>query len=188
MKQKRMQKNRAVTIKSNTPAPDRKQGGAVLIVCLVMLTILTIIGIGTTTDISFQSNMVRNSQLRLNAFNTALSELNGQYRRLDNAADASTENLLNEALDLGEAPIPAADLTQTSANNPFSQSASVVCLDPDEKMLKKMGGYEIDNDSPFEPLYFELNSIVELDNTGVGSSQTSGMFLLAPPGAPCHQP
>ena len=179
MKQKRMQKNRAVTIRSSTPAPDRKQGGAVLIVCLVMLTILTIIGIGTTTDISFQSNMVRNSQLRLNAFNTALSELNGQYRRLDNAADASTDNLLNEALDLGElgeAPIPAADLTQTSANNPFSQSVTIVYLG---KEIKPVDGEEVGVEGG-PTYYFELNSIVELDNTGIGSNQTIGITQLKP--------
>ncbi|MFT6491931.1 MAG: Tfp pilus assembly protein PilX [Porticoccus sp.] len=173
MKQKRMQKNRAVTIRSGTPTPDRKQDGAVLIVCLVMLTILTIIGIGTTTDISFQSNMVRNSQLRLNAFNTALSELNGQYRKM---VDENREDILNEAQLLGPVTIPAGDLTQTSANNPFSQEATVVYLAPCEsgQATGSMIGGAI------QELCFELNSIVELDNTGVGSSQTIGIKRLVP--------
>lgn len=169
-----MQKNKAVTIKSNTPAPGRKQDGAVLIVCLVMLTILTIIGIGTTTDISFQSNMVRNSQLRLNAFNTALSELNGQYRKM---VDENSEDLLTDALNLGEATIPAGDLTQTSVNNPFSQEATVVYL---EQGLGQVTGSTIGSATANSAYYFELNSIVELDNTGVGSSQTSGIVRLAP--------
>lgn len=169
-----MQKNNAVTIKSNTPAPGRKQDGAVLIVCLVMLTILTIIGIGTTTDISFQSNMVRNSQLRLNAFNTALSELNGQYRKM---VDENSEDILTDALNLGEATIPTADLTQTSANNPFSQEATVVYL---EQGLGQVTGSTIGSATANSAYYFELNSIVELDNTGVGSSQTSGIVRLAP--------
>lgn len=169
-----MQRNRVVTIRSGTPAPDRKQGGAVLIVCLVMLTILTIIGIGTTTDISFQSNMVRNSQLRLNAFNTALSELNGQYRKM---VDENSEDILTEALNTGQAAIPAADLTQTSADNPFAQSASVVYL---EQGLGQVTGTTIGSATSNSAYYFELNSIVELDNTGVGSSQTSGIVRLAP--------
>ena len=170
-----MQKNRAVTIRSGTPAPDRKQGGAVLIVCLVMLTILTIIGIGTTTDISFQSNMVRNSQLRLNAFNTALSELNGQYRKM---VDENREDILNEAQFSGPVTIPAADLTQTSANNPFSQEVTVVYLAPCGS--GQATGSMIGSGSPFQEFCFELNSIVELDNTGVGSSQTSGIKRLVP--------
>ncbi len=169
-----MQKNRVVTTRSSTPAPDRKQGGAVLIVCLVMLTILTIIGIGTTTDISFQSNMVRNSQLRLNAFNTALSELNGQYRKM---VDENSEDILTEALSTGQATIPAADLTQTSADNPFDQTASVVYL---EEGLGQITGTTIGSATSNSAYYFELNSIVELDNTGVGSSQTSGIVRLAP--------
>lgn len=169
-----MQKNRVVTTRSSTPAPDRKQGGAVLIVCLVMLTILTIIGIGTTTDISFQSNMVRNSQLRLNAFNTALSELNGQYRKM---VDENSEDILTEALSTGQATIPAADLTQTSADNPFAQTASVVYL---EEGLGQITGTTIGSATSNSAYYFELNSIVELDNTGVGSSQTSGIVRLAP--------
>ena len=169
-----MQKNRVVTTRSSTPAPDRKQGGAVLIVCLVMLTILTIIGIGTTTDISFQSNMVRNSQLRLNAFNTALSELNGQYRKM---VDENSEDILTEALSTGQATIPAADLTQTSADNPFDQTASVVYL---EEGLGQITGTTIGSATSNSAYYFELNSIVELDNAGVGSSQTSGIVRLAP--------
>ncbi|WP_297185945.1 PilX N-terminal domain-containing pilus assembly protein [uncultured Porticoccus sp.] len=163
-----------MTTRSSTPAPDRKQGGAVLIVCLVMLTILTIIGIGTTTDISFQSNMVRNSQLRLNAFNTALSELNGQYRKM---VDENSEDILTEALSTGQATIPAADLTQTSADNPFDQTASVVYL---EEGLGQITGTTIGSATSNSAYYFELNSIVELDNTGVGSSQTSGIVRLAP--------
>jgi len=172
-----MQKNNAVTIKSNTPAPDRKQGGAVLIVCLVMLTILTIIGIGTTTDISFQSNMVRNSQLRLNAFNTALSELNGQFYKLE-SADAGAEDLLNEAEQNEGTQIPIVDLTQTSADNPFSQSVTIVSLG--EVPGQASGNRIISGASGGPTFKFEIHSITGLDNTGVGSNQTSGIERLKP--------
>ena len=85
--------------------------------------------------------------------------------------------MLTDALNLGEATIPEGDLTQTSADNPFAQSASVVYL---EEGLGQVTGSTIGSATANSAYYFELNSIVELDNTGVGSSQTSGIVRLAP--------
>ena len=153
-----------------------KQSGAVLIVSLVMLTILTIIAVGTATDIGFQSNMARNNQISLHAFNVALSELRGQYQ-------ASKDNhqingipyqqlLANIRQSTNSYPVEDADILMASEDNDFVQTVAIsfvregVCG----------GGNQVGNTA----LIFEMNSTSSLENTGISSNQTLGICYPKP--------
>lgn len=170
-----MQHDNAVTLGEKSPLYS-KQRGSVLVICLVMLTILTIIAIGTTTDIGFQSNMARNSQFRLNAFNRSLSELNGQYQKM--VKPPQNEALLESALSAGKVTLATSDLTQAPAeDDPFTPEFSVIYLNESKGQTP---GEMIASATSTVTYRFEFNSIVTLKNTGIRSDQSIGINRIAP--------
>jgi len=173
-----MQHDNAVTLGEKSPLYS-KQRGSVLVICLVMLTILTIIAIGTTTDIGFQSNMARNSQFRLNAFNRSLSELNGQYREMvPTPPTPPNEALLLQALSDGKVTLATSDLTQAPAeDDPFTPEFSIIYLN---EAKGQTPGEMIVSGTGTATYRFEFNSIVTLKNTGIRSDQSIGIIRIPP--------
>ena len=154
----------------------KTQRGAVLIVSLVMLTILTIIAVATTTDIGLQSNMARNSQIRINVFNLAHSGLRSQF-----VLFRDDPLLLDELAELARSCVQTAFETPEVENDDGTKSNFSVTYDCPEENENNlftqtdgmgMGGAATD------PLLFPFTFDVELPNTGISSSQT---FLVEAP-------
>jgi Tfp pilus assembly protein PilX len=61
-----------------------RQSGAALIYVLVVLTVITILATSAISDNQLQSTLVRNNQMRLDAFNSSYSEINA---RVDAVSD-----------------------------------------------------------------------------------------------------
>ena len=155
----------------------RPEKGAVLIVSLVMLTILTIIAVGTMTDTNLQTNMARNSQISLRAFNVALSELKAQFQASrDNDLinnGQSYQQILSDVYqrEQDHVLIPA-DLQMSGADNPFAQTVTISFLR--EGICG--GGNEIGGSA----LIYEINATSMLDNTGINSDQSLGICYPNP--------
>ena len=159
----------------------KTQRGAVLIVSLVMLTILTIIAVATTTDIGLQSNMARNSQIRINVFNLAHSGLRSQF-----VLFRDDPLLLDELAELArscvQTPLSCGHYSHALVENDDGTksnfSVTYDCPEENENNLftqtdgMGMGGAATD------PLLFPFTFDVELPNTGISSSQT---FLVEAP-------
>lgn len=158
---------------NSLPTTGKNQRGAVLIISLVMLTILTIIAMGTMTDTNLQTNMAKNNQISLSAFNSALSELRAQH---ESSANQGVIDGINYVKKLGYIkqtgttfPIAQGDLLTTSANNPFSQEASISFIGNGN-----CGGEMVD----VPGFIFEINSASELvtgKGSGISSNQTFGI-------------
>lgn len=68
----------------------RKQGGAALIFALIVLTVVTLLAVSSISDNQFQSSLVRNNQMRLDAFNASFSEINARIDALKARIDVTT--------------------------------------------------------------------------------------------------
>jgi hypothetical protein len=152
------------------------QRGAVLIVSLVMLTILTIIAVGTITDTNMQSNMARNSQISLRAFNVALSELKAQFqasRDNDQIDGMAYQQLLSNIYQTNtDHVVESDDLLMNTEDNPFAQNVVISFI----REGVCGGGNQIGGSA----LIFEINSTSSLDNTGINSDQSFGVCYPNP--------
>jgi hypothetical protein len=82
--------------------PDRQsQSGAVLVVALILLLVLTILGVSSMTNTSLEERMAANSQERARAMQAADSGVNLAFRTLNTAnvttAQSGNSPLLNNA-------------------------------------------------------------------------------------------
>ena len=165
-----------------------KQSGATLLVSLIMLLILTIIGVSSIEDMSLQSNMTRNSQFKMQAFNTSLSESEAQIPLLFNQIA-----ILQSAMNASDSTqrIADADLVMVTADksiNPFDQTVDVIHI-PTEvasgddtnftQATAVSGGYSMGSITKEN---FELNSISTLPSSGSKSDQLQGLRYTAPAG------
>lgn len=153
--------------------PPNKQKGATLLVSLVLLLLLTIIGISSIEDVSLQSNMVRNSQFKMQAFNVALSESSAQYEGL-------TDLFLQPLMETKSSyAFSQEELAMASADNPFVQSAAI-------NFVGNAGGFVARGPAGangmgiFDTYYFEINSQASLTNTGTQSNQIQGFQNIGP--------
>lgn len=157
-----------------------KQQGAVLIVSLVMLTILTVIAVGTTTDVGLQANMAKNSQLSIRAFNASLSQLNTRFNTL------TINNIYEDVLgEIYRNQDPVIENTPATANNPFDLTFTMASITPDGS--KSLGGSNVHGvtiggsgggGSQQASLWFEFHSVSDLPNSGLGSNQTYGVYYV----------
>src|SRR5690606_21963417 len=147
-------------------APEASQKGAALVVCLVLLLVLTIVGTASVEDINLQSNMARNSQFLMQAFNTALSESDAQI----------SMDLLNRTVSApgGQISLDDAELVMASdaVQAPFEQT---VTIRYDEA---NSGGPASGYGLNFQQFRFEINSTAALPNTGTRSDQVQGLSFV----------
>lgn len=155
----------------------KSEKGAVLIVSLVMLTILTIIALGTMTDTNLQANMARNSQISLRSFNVALSELKAQFQASRDNDQINGGQPYQQVLsdvyqrETDHELVPA-DFQMNGADNPFTQTVTISFLR--EGICG--GGNEIGGSA----LIYEINATSMLDNTGINSDQSFGICYPNP--------
>lgn len=174
-----MEKNlqKSVNKKLSKPLVFKKnQNGAVLIVCLVMLTILTVIALSTVTDIGLQSNMAKNSQIGLNAFNTSMRQLNAQYEQMKTTEDYSW---LTFMIDINPTKtLTTAELIPQTYPSAFTTIVEMEYL-PGRPV--NIGGSTITSGAEGGNSFaFEVNSNSELPGTAIQSDQTMGLFYKKP--------
>lgn len=145
------------------------QRGATLLVCLVLLLILTIIGAASVQDVNLQSIMTRNSQFRMQAYNVALSEIDGQFAGLQ-----TDETFLVNALNAedGQKVLTEAEMAMAGENNPFEQDVAVEFINSTGVVY----GYSLGDFSNYQ---FEIDSAATLPNTSTVSDQTQGLSFTA---------
>lgn len=152
-----------------------EQTGAVLLISLIMLLLLTIIGVSSVEDMTLQSNMTRNSQFKMQAFNTAYSETVAQYQQLSGNISPLTLAMAS----INAIAFDPASLFMPSASNPFKQTVSL-------NFEGSKGAHVADTEagmmelSGYEDMAFELNSTAKLQNTGSQSDQLQGLNYTAP--------
>lgn len=153
-------------------SPVRKETGATLIVCLVILTILTFLGVNSMTDSGLQTSMVRNNQLRLMAYNTALSEINAQIDDMN--FNFNTDSLLDALTDVdGLREYEFAEILLSTVDHPFTQTVALQYL----RSGASWTGSEV---GTFRELFFEIESDALLEGTGTRSDQVQGISYIAP--------
>jgi hypothetical protein len=158
--------------KPRITAPLSKESGATLIVCLVILTILTFLGVNSMTDSGLQSSMVRNNQLRLMAYNTALSEINAQIDDMN--LNFNTNTLLDALTDSeGLREFEFEEILLSTVDHPFSQTLALQYL----RSGTSWTGNEV---GTFRELFFEIESDALLEGTGTRSDQVQGISYIAP--------
>ena len=160
--------------------PNSTNRGAVLVVSLVMLTIITVIAIGTTSDIGLQANMTKNNQISLRAFNASLGQLNTIYNELEK--DGSYQDTLSGLLLSNTAiteNIPA------TSSKPFNIDTSIYQVESnadDSVGGANIHGNSLGNSMSAAVYTFEINSKSSLSNiTGLGSDQTYKVVYTKPP-------
>ncbi len=160
------------------PTLAQRQKGAVLVITLVMIAILTIIAVSTANDIGFQMNMSRNNQFSLQAFNLTFSELKAQFNASRENEDVSVDNKKIPYLQLlsnvyqSKTPATLAEGNLRMATDNFEQEVSMEFI----RAGVCGGGDEIGQTS----LIFEIHSDSSLAKTGINSSQTFGVCYPNP--------
>ena len=140
-----------------------RQHGAVLLVSLVLLLIMTLVGVSSIEGVSMQTDMTRNGQLSSQVFNLALSEIEAQI-------DVSRENdqwLVEARRDTTLTySLPAETLKMNDPN--FQQAFDVEyfaggCI---------AEGFSTDR---FSCNRFEMNSRAQLSSGGAKTEQIQGL-------------
>lgn len=159
---------------SMQPVTLNQQSGAALIVCLLLMTVLTIISLGSISDVSLQSAMVRNNQMYMVAYNTAMSEINGQINNVNDDADASK---LLTALNSGYVSLTGSDL---SMNGVTYGTATTVDQTGTQITYQGSGAAPGASESLLKALNYTIDSSAQVSGTGSRSDQLQGIYYIAP--------
>lgn len=160
----------------------KHQSGAALLVSLIMLLLLTMIGIASIEDTALQSNMARNSQFKMRAFNLSFSEGKAQYDAFVTEYDNTRRVLLLESLFGKITPYtyPDGDLVMTNIpDNKFDISATLQFVSEDGVAIAANEN-EAASISLLKPVIYEINAVSELQNTSTKSNQIHGLEYRAP--------
>ena len=152
----------------------QKAQGAVLIVSLVLLTVMTIIGVAAMDTQTLQSQMARNSIYSQSLYQKALSELDAQIELFSDCILLTPIITSSFSID-GNAAIEYVDseVLTHDANDPYTQYVSITYLGETEIS----GG----DDTEINSLkHFEFNSIASIAGTGSQSSQVQGATCESP--------
>lgn len=140
-------------------------------VCLVILTIMTFLGLNSMTDSGLQAAMVRNNQLRLMAYNTALSEINAQLEDIESNINTTTLLDAHGSPD-GTREYEFVEILLSPLNHPFTQTLTTTYLYEGPVPEYELGDYVA--------WHFELESDAVLEGTGTRSDQAQGFYYVAP--------
>ena len=147
-------------------SPINRCQGAVLVVSLLLLMVITILGIAGLSNTTFEERMASNAQFMERAFQAANSEI---------------ENKLDEFRD-DISPLIAA-LPPASGPQTLSESYSEANLTKAVTLtFIQQGvapGYSI---GKVIGLYFQLNAQANMTSVGAASNQTQGIMRAAPKG------
>lgn len=148
-----------------------REKGAALLVSLIMLLLLTMIGIASIEDTALQSNMARNGQFRMQAFNLSFSEGQGQYEKFHKGITI-LENQFGSisTRDLDPVMLPGNKFDVSATLRFVSIGGAVLAGGSEDAMSMDL----------VQKVSYEINSIAELDSTSTKSDQLHGVDYIAP--------
>lgn len=148
------------------------QRGATMIVVVVILAVMTLLGITAVSDNSMQSAMVRNNQLQMLAYNTALSEINAQIYEFNVILD--TQKLLDALTDSESLrELDPGEIYEQLRGTQFTQDVNISFLYEGPSWA----GNEV---GTFRELFYEIESDAVLPGTATRSDQVQGISFIAP--------
>lgn len=169
---------RSGTTGLGAPNPGIKQRGAVLIVSLILLLVMTLISIAAIDSATFESQMVRASEWKERVYQTAMSNIRGQM--------TTYKSKINDLLTVMTSGAP---LTFTAANFAYTDPdyPALVSQSGELRYVKtgiaEGGGSGTSKGmcsvSLCDAHSFELDSEAR-SRTGSRSDQTQGFDYLAP--------
>jgi len=162
-------------VSKKTGSYQRSQG-AVLIVSLILLMIMTLIGVAAIDTSSLQSQMSRNSLYARNLYQKSLSEIEAQYEKMKGSQYLTDVLTASPLASKGNDPgVEIADTAVETydAGDPYSQSV-VISFSGNGP---PPSGYSL---GLFIGKNFEVDSISSVSGTGSQSDQTQGMNYPAP--------
>lgn len=146
----------------------RRQRGAVLVVSLVVLLVVTLMGLGALETAVFQERMAANAQNKNVAFQDTASLLEDILRD-ENVLGGGVATLHNAIVrGVGEPGNP----TNYNAVNPVSAEYVVTYMGEDSPFVGE--GQETSLSSPIPRRRFELRLTAENANTQAGTSHIQG--------------
>ena len=161
--------------------------GAILIVCLILLLMMTFLGVSAVDNSALQSQMARNSLFARTLFQASLSEIEAQRNEMENLAyltsiRTSTTTIsksTHEGISNDSPGITLNSLTTDNTDN-YQQTGAVVYTGTSENGGPPLSGYSLGGNSNFIAIYFEANVVSEYTDTGSASDQTQGLLRAAP--------
>lgn len=154
----------------------RRSKGAVLIVSLILLMIMTLIGVSAIDTSTLQSQMTRNSLYARNLYQKSLSEIEAQYEKMRGSqylTDVLTANPLPDKDNDPGLAITDDKVETYDPNDPYSQNV-VVSFSGNGP---PPSGYSL---GLFIGKNFEIDSTSAVTGTGSESYQTQGLNYPAP--------
>jgi len=123
-------------------------------------------GVSSIESVNLQTNMARNSQFNIHAYQVALSEINAQLAALN--TDMSS---LNQAV-INGSEAQTGDALQMQPDN-FTQTVAFSYIGTGLPPT----GYSVDT---YIGRRFELDSRAQVSSTGIASDQTQGLNYAGP--------
>ena len=155
--------------------------GAILIVCLILLLVMTLIGVASVDSSQLQSQMARNSLHQQNQYQRSLNEIRAQEKDLKPAkilavtsstttfaASKSISSSTSVGISLSDGQMITGDHTDA-----YDQSGIIVYSGDSVPPPGYSLGYYIGKD-------YEVNIVTEISGTGSKSDQTQGLTRIAP--------
>lgn len=157
--------------------PIKNSRGAILLVSLLLLLVMTLIGIGAIDNSLLQGNMARNSFESRSLYQRALSEIEAQYQKMQALPYLEKAEEMTSVIggDISGMNIVDSQTQTYDPSDSITQNAE----------LKHLGNGPPPSGFSVE-LYigknYEIDSTAEIAGTGSLSSQTQGLTYPAPRG------
>lgn len=146
----------------------KSERGAVLIISLVVLLVVTLLGVGALETAVFQERMAANSQNKNVAFQDTASLLEDVLRD-DNILGGSA-TVLHDAVVRGVGE--PSDASDYDADDPVAAEYVVTYMGENSPFVRE--GQETSLSSPIPQRRFELRMTTENGNTQAGTSHVQG--------------
>lgn len=143
--------------------------GAVLVISLVVLLVVTLLGVGAMETAIFQERMAANAQNKNLAFQETAGLLEDSLR--DDAILGGSATVLHDALvrGIGEPSSPA---SYSDSSDPMSAEYVVTYMGKSGLFVKE--GQEVSSSTDIPQRRFELRMSAEHANTQAGASHIQG--------------
>ena len=156
--------------RSARPLCANRQSGAVLVISLIVLLIVTVLGVGSMETAVFQERMAANAQNKNVAFQETANLLEDVLRDENVLGRSST--VLHDAVDRGVGEPSAA--TNYTAPAYLSAEYTLTYLGENSPFVKE--GEEISLTSEIPQRRFEIEITTENANTQAGTSHIQGFI------------
>jgi PilX N-terminal len=173
------------TFERKTPSRKRSEG-AVLVVSLILLLVMTLVGIAAIDSSSLQTQMARNSLFAQSLYQNSRSEIEIQYDLMKGIA--YLERIMTSTFTDGGTAYTGIQLIDGNVTTPDPQLNYVAAPDPNS-IYDQSANLTFTGDAAppsgyslglFVGKNFEVNPVTQVAGTGSISDQTQGLNYPAP--------